>query len=128
MGRRRKTTTKDLERGKVEFEKWRCTRKKRGAVPERLWRMAVKLARKHGIYQTAKALRVNYESLKKRLNGAGEKQEPTSFVEVVPTDAPIFAGNLIEIEGARGEKIRIRLSGSEKLDLCELVRGVWGKR
>jgi hypothetical protein len=49
------------------FDRWRRTRKTRSRIPEPLWTSAVKVAGRYGIHRTAKALRVDYYSLKKRV-------------------------------------------------------------
>ncbi len=50
-----------------QFTKWRRTRKPGMRIPERLWASAVKLAASHGVHPTASALRLDYYSLKKRI-------------------------------------------------------------
>ena len=56
-----------LEGLRRRFEDWRRTRKVRSRIPEPLWASAVKLAGRYGIHRTAKALRVDYYALKKRV-------------------------------------------------------------
>jgi len=58
-----------LEGLRRRFERWRRTRKVRARIPEPLWASAVKLAGRYGIHRTAKALRVDYYALKKRVEG-----------------------------------------------------------
>ena len=59
-----------LERLRRRFEGWRRTHKTRSRISESLWEAAVKLAVQYGLHRTAKALRVDYYSLKKRVEGA----------------------------------------------------------
>ncbi len=56
-----------LEGVRQRFEGWRRTRKVRSRIPEALWASAVKMAGTYGLHRTAKALRVNYYMLKKRV-------------------------------------------------------------
>ena len=49
------------------IECWRRTRKARSQIPEPLWVSAVEVARTHGIHLAAKALRLSYYALKKRV-------------------------------------------------------------
>ena len=74
-----------LENLRQRFERWRRTRKVRSRIPEPLWAAAVKSAAKYGIHRTAKALRVDYYALKKRveqktvvagLDPVGHRQRP----------------------------------------------------
>jgi len=60
-----------LEGVRQRFEKWRRTRKVRSPIPETLWASAVKMAGTFGLHRTAKTLRVNYYTLKKRVEREG---------------------------------------------------------
>ena len=53
-----------------KIERWRQRRRPRARIPEELWREAAELACEYGINRTAKALRLDYNSLKKRLPAA----------------------------------------------------------
>jgi hypothetical protein len=70
-----------------EFENWRRTRKPRSSIPEPLWALAVERAREAGVHATARRLRLNYYSLKERVESAGRPGAtgPPAFVELVPT-------------------------------------------
>ena len=53
------------------FERWRSAHTGvRLPIPERLWRAATEQARKHGVFPTAKALRLEYGKLKQRVDAA----------------------------------------------------------
>ena len=47
---------------------WRSSHPRRSPLPEEFWAAAVQLARKHGLYRTARALPIDYANLRKRLN------------------------------------------------------------
>jgi hypothetical protein len=47
------------------FERWRKGHKARLPIPEALWVAAAEAAREHGVFQTAKALRLEYGKLKR---------------------------------------------------------------
>jgi hypothetical protein len=47
-----------------------CDEIVRGAFPKALWAAAVMLAREHGVYETARALRINYGALKAHVERA----------------------------------------------------------
>jgi len=49
------------------LESWRRTRKKRRRIPEPVWSAAVKVAGRHGVNRTANVLRLDYYSLKDRV-------------------------------------------------------------
>jgi hypothetical protein len=96
-------------------------------MPAALWDAAVAAAKRHGLYATVRALRVDYGALKKHLDAAGTEQTHRSaFVEFAPTvtSAPPC---VIEIEGRRGT-VRIRLAALALDDITALAHLVWGPR
>jgi hypothetical protein len=115
------------------FERWRRTRKVRGRIPEPLWAAAVKLAGTYGIHRTAKALRVDYYSLKKRVEGGPAATASTvpvgaagaTFLEVPPAAWPGCGECTLELEDAGGAKLRVHLKGFEAPDLAALSRSFW---
>jgi len=119
------------------FEAWRRTRKVRSRIPEPLWDSAVKLAKKHGLHRTAKALRVNYYALKERLEGeaaSGVRDMPEGgaamFLELAatPPASSKLAGSCectLELEDGDGSKMRVHLSGVATPDLVALSRSFW---
>ena len=128
-----------LEGLRRRFERWRRTRKVRSLIPEPLWASAVKLAGRYGIHRTAKALRVDYYALKKRVEQkaaiAGTQQEPAAtaskaaaaakFLEL-PAAAWSGSGECtLELEDAVGAKLRVHLKGFEPPDLAALSRSFW---
>jgi len=56
-----------VESVRRRLERWRETRRARARIPEPLWGAAVKAAGRYGIHRTAKALRLDYYSLKRRV-------------------------------------------------------------
>jgi hypothetical protein len=56
---------RNMQRALRRFERWRGAHAGRLPIPERLWAAAVKLAREHGVFHTAKALRLEYGKLKR---------------------------------------------------------------
>jgi len=79
-----------LEGLRRRFERWRRTRKVRSRIPELLWTSAVKLAGTYGIHRTAKALRVDYYALKKRV----EQTRAATAVKVPAGTRAITAGKV----------------------------------
>jgi hypothetical protein len=49
---------------------WRKEHSRRTPLPDHIWKVAVELARRHGVYRTARSLPIDYASLRKRLNVA----------------------------------------------------------
>ena len=121
-------TSIGLENTRRRVARWRETRTHRGApMPAALWAAAVALVRQHGLYPTARALRVDYGSLKKRMDAAGAGRDPSpTFVEL-PAARPTGLGAcVIELEGPRGGRMRIEGPGATLADLVALTQVAWG--
>jgi len=118
-----------LEAGRRRFERWRRTRKGHGRIPEPLWTSAVRLAGAYGLCQTARALGLDYNALKKRVTSTAANDSSgaaTAFVELVPPQGPCLPECIVELEHAGGAKMRIHLKGTELPDLAALSRSFWG--
>lgn len=130
--RKRRGLPARLERVRRRFEHWRQTRKVRTRIPESLWDSAVKVAAVHGINRTAEALRVDYYSLKERVeeyaafpsDAPGEGGKAT-FVELPAPVQPGAAECILELEDPGGAKMRVHLKGVEAPDLAALSRSFW---
>jgi hypothetical protein len=82
------------------------------------------LARTHGINRTARALRLDYYSLQKRVVAAARPGERVpEFVELLPGGLPASRPEcLIEVEEPGGAKLRIHLQGGDFPDVAVLTR------
>src|SRR5438094_467794 len=100
-----------LETVQRRLDRWRERRPHvRAPLPPRLWKAAVALVSEHGLYGTARALHLDYGTLKRHV-GAIDRDErhrmPSSFVELPPPADPAY---VIEVEGAH-TTVRLRLNG-----------------
>jgi hypothetical protein len=70
---------------RARLAEWRKNHPRRSPLPEEMWAVAVELARRHGVYRTARALPIDYVNLRKRLNGAAPSTVAArpEFVEVL---------------------------------------------
>jgi hypothetical protein len=124
------STSIGLDKTRRRIARWRETRPYRGAaMPAALWAAASALARQHGLYATARALRVDYGSLKKRLGPAEAGRVPSpAFVELPPSVRPTGLGPcVIDLEAPRGRRLRIEVTGVTMADLVTLTQGAWGR-
>jgi len=128
----------EMAKVRRDIEEWRSTRTKRCRLPDWLWEAAVALGRTYGIYRTARALHVSYESLKSRMvsETGGRptdtmRQTAVPFVELRP--APLVAmpapvrGAEVELVGVQGERMVIRLAANQHLDLPALAKAFQGR-
>ena len=119
----------ELEKTRRRIVRWRETRPYRGAaMPAALWAAAIALARQHGLYTTARTLRIDYGSLKKRRDGAGAGRVPApAFVELPAAQSTGLGPCVIDLEGRRGQRLRIEVTGVTVADLVTLTQGAWGR-
>jgi len=132
-----------LQRLLGRFERWRRTRRAGARIPEPLWSSAVKAADAFGIHRTARALRVDYYALKKRVESkavgatqSGRRPAATAsrasatkgratFVELPAAAWPGSGECILELEDAGGAKLRVHLKGLGAPDLAALSRSFW---
>ena len=108
--------TEDFLDLRQRLAEWRTNHPRRTPLPEQFWTEAAELARKHGVYRTARSLPVDYVNLRKRLGGAVERQAATpQFVELFPS--PPKTGYCVEV---------LRVRGDGALDWSQLLRA-WGQ-
>lgn len=108
-----------------QLEQIRSSQPPRSRLPESLWGAAVELARQHGIYRIAHALRLDYMALKKRLNGVAsgsQSADKTAFIELVTQPSTVLPECVIEFESARGGRMRIHWKAAAPPDWTSLLR------
>ena len=127
----------DLEGIKQRLQYWRSRRKLGEHIPAPLWAAAVDAARGHGVYRVAIELHLDYAGLKRRVEGPGvtaqRGQVASQFVELLATAVtpatPTSSGRhecVVEMENARGAKMRVQLDGPGVAALAGLCSAFWG--
>ena len=130
--RRRKTTAVpiEMEEARKRLEEWRSKQVHRSRIPETEWAAAVELARRHGVNQTSRILRLDYAKLKKLLEtggGAVHNHSAMEFMELIAPQTASLAECSIEVENPRG-KLKIELKGTTIADVAALSRALWSER
>ena len=118
-----------LQQTRRRIARWRDTRTHRGApMPATLWAAATALARQHGLPTTARTLRLDYGSLKKRLDtaGTGRVRSP-AFVELAAAPPTGLGPCVIDLEAPRSRRLRIEITGMTMADLVRLTQVAWGR-
>jgi hypothetical protein len=108
-----------------ELEQWRTTQPPRSKLPPSLWESAVVVARQCGVYTAAKALRLDYRGLKKRVLGsevARRKPKQPAFVELIARPAARAEDYVVEFESPRGSKMRVQWKANAPPDWPSLLR------
>ena len=114
-----------------QFSRWRKAHTGRLPIPDALWASAAELAREHGVFRTAKVLRLEYGKLKRLAGasksvarkGARRRESPPSFLELL-TPGARGSECLIELEGPQG-KLRIQWKGVTGAELAGFSRAMW---
>ena len=118
-----------LERVRRRLEHWRSTRAHpRSPIPDAIWAGAIALVRQHGLYQTARALRVDYGALKQHVETAdkADRARPThAFIEIAGSTLIDRGEWVIELAGPRAT-VRIRVAGLALSDVATLSRTLAG--
>ncbi len=121
------TIAPTLEQVRQRFEFWRQRRKKRTRIPHNLWQAAIALSEEYSIYHLSKTLRVNYTTLKSKVENANTTEESpshtlsTPFIEL-PAPAAPFIESTIEMIKSDGSVMRMHVKGAGAFDLVELGR------
>jgi hypothetical protein len=116
----------EIEEAQEQFENWRRERKRGERIPGDLWATAVELAQQHGVWPTAKALRLDHSRLKRRVGNDEEDEKRDAFVELIPQGA-MLCSCTVEMEDGRGARMRVELKGAAA-DVTALSRTFWNER
>jgi hypothetical protein len=119
----------DSARARHQFQAWRCRRQTGGRIPHRLWALAVRLGGRYGVSRTASVLRLDYYSLKERVEAAASEPPPCSpaFVEL---PSPVVVGKrcLFELDSGVGATLRVQLVGYDTADIEVLAHRFWNAK
>lgn len=124
-----------LLRLKRQFDQWRAARRAGERIPSELWSGAVAAAGEHGAYRVAVDLHLDYAVLKRR---AALARGSTSVAELAPRFVELFAPAargtpagaaraqcVVELDNARGAKMRVELDGQGLAGLSVLCSAFW---
>jgi len=119
-----------IEQVRNRFEVWRRGHAGRRPFPQELWSEAARLAQEYGVYRIAKALRLSYDSLKHHVpasaaRAAKRKKTAAKFVELLPWSSDLLPECSLELENARGAKMKIQLKGAAMGELSNVTRLFW---
>ena len=118
-------------RARRQFSRWRSSGSQRRRFPEDLWALAVGLAADHGVSKTSGELRLDYYSLKKRLDAATARSpavatpKAPAFVEIPFLPRPTEPGCVIELRDPSGLQMRVELHGAAVRELPSVALALW---
>ena len=119
-----------------QFAAWRARRSFGARIPDYLWAAAAKAAASCGVHQTAKALRLDYYEVQRRVPRNGSQRvtpragDPLpSFVELPASTLATAAGEcILEFEKPEGSKLRVHLKGVHVPDRLALGASFWNAK
>jgi len=123
----------NLEQTEALFSRWRENRRRGARIPRALWSAAVALAGRYGVERIGQQLRVDEQRLTKHVQRAGglvrSGKRDLQFVELLSGPVPSArTGNaecVVELENARGGKMRVELRGQGLGGLSSLCSAFW---
>ena len=126
MAEQEATIPADMQELHRRLEEWRATHRPRSPLPDELWSMAVGLAQRHNIHRVARAFRLDYGALKRRMPGS-DPQPTATFIELIAPSTGCIAECSMEVDSANGAtKVRLQLKGVPPAGLAAVIRGITG--
>jgi hypothetical protein len=130
MPRHQEQVPEPLIQLQQQLEEWRGTQPPRSKLPESIWQSAAAAAKQYGVYAAAKALRLDYAALKKRVIGsaaarrkaAPRKPAQPAFLELMARRGARVEDYLVEFESSGGAKMRVQWKASAPPDWSTLLR------
>ena len=117
----------DIEQLRRRFEEFRSVQPGHKRLPGALWAAAAELAKRYGVNPTARALRLEYGALRKRVANQGRPKRKRAmatpnFMEFVAPGAKPVTNCTVEVESAQGSKLRLELRGVATAELADLIQ------
>ena len=118
-----------LDAVKESFRQWRCTRIKKGPIPEDLWQAAAELRDSHPLCKIAKELKLDYNLLKRRIRqGSPQPQpsqlpqdQPSQFIEVRMDGVVPVSQCSVHLRSPEGFELTVQGCNGVELQLLEIM-------
>jgi hypothetical protein len=126
---------RDFARMRQRLEDWRGSHNRRVAFPSALWSAAGRVARRHGVFRTARALGLEYNKLKgksgvvARVPGktrASSVPRPGKFIELTGALPVSSSGCRLSLQNANGQRLQLEMApGAATEMVLQLCRSGW---
>lgn len=122
--------TANLDEVRRDFERWRQSRRFGTRIPEELWQAATEVGQEIGVSKAARELCLDYYKLRRRAESTSEQRpdaespQQRKFLEI-PLSAGPSPECVLEVEDARGVRLRVELKGATPAHLETLARTFW---
>ena len=111
------------------LSEWRRRYQAPTPLPDEIWDEAVEVAIRHGVYQTSRALGLNYANLKKRVAVAQGTMASTPALPPGPTvvellaPLPTLIGECsLELTSRQGARVRVEMRNVPVSGLASILR------
>ncbi len=123
----------DLEALRLRLEEFRNGHERRTRLPEELWQAAVEIAGRRGMNLVCRSLRLDANSLKKRMGqsskparakrktGKQTMEAAAHFVELFTPAASGGSSCMVEVDSPRGGKLRLEWKGVSASEVTALI-------
>lgn len=123
----------DLEALRLRFEEFRNGHERRTRLPEELWQAAVEIAGRRGMNVVCRSLRLDANSLKKRMGqsskparakrktGKQTMEAAAHFVELFTPAASGGSSCMVEVDSPQGGKLRLEWKGVSASEVTALI-------
>ncbi len=121
------TTDPELAEAASALTRWRATRPLGGRFPEALWTQAVGLASRHGVAKVARALRLDYVRLERRLaaHSQAAAPPPPAFLDLTLDLPPAGSGCVLALTDTHGRSLRIEWTRPVASEVAAVARSLW---
>ena len=137
MSRTESDQPADLRRLRRRLDEYRRGGSRGKALPDWVWAAAGRLAQRHGVYRTARALGLEYNKLKRASGepavaaGSGDSQRrragAVKFLDLTAAFPPAGAVCRLRLAGPAGQHLELEMDpGAAKEIVLELCREGWG--
>jgi hypothetical protein len=117
------------------LDDWRGSHKRGVAFPPALWSAAGRVAQRHGVFRTARALGLEYNKLKgmsgviTRVSGktkARSTAKPMKFIELSGAMPVSASGCRVSLQNANGQRLQLEMAPSAATEMVlQLCRSGW---
>jgi len=127
---------RDFARMRQRLDDWRSRHNRGVAFPPALWSAAGRIAGRHGVFRTARALGLEYNKLKgksgviPRVPGktrTSSVPKPVKFIELTGAMPVIPSGCRLSLQNANGQRLQLEMApGAATEMVLQLCRSGWG--
>jgi hypothetical protein len=118
------------------LDDWRGNHKRGVAFPSKLWSAVGRVARRHGVYVTARALGLDYNKVKEMSGGVisrvpgkatrASTPEPMKFIELTGALPVSSGGCRLSLRNVDGHRLQLEMAPSAATEMVlQLCRSGW---